>query len=119
MKRLGLERPRDKRKSVPEETPMSSDETPVEVLSGQMTVDADTPVPVYYGAVNEFDALPDGYAKEIQPMREYTAAEEFALDESMRLFGFQGAIVRDQYGRTAGGATARPWRPVYHHSGEG
>ena len=36
-------------------------------------------------------------------MREYTDAEEFALSESLRLFGFVGAIVRDQYGRILDG----------------
>jgi transposase-like protein len=67
------------------------------------TTDADTPAGVRYGAVNEFDALPEGYAKEIQPMRKYTEAEEWALDKSMELHGFQGAIVRDQYGRILDG----------------
>jgi hypothetical protein len=58
---------------------------------------------VLYGAVNEFDALPEGYAKVIQPMREYTEAEDFALKKSVELYGFIGAIVRDQYGRILDG----------------
>jgi hypothetical protein len=68
-----------------------------------ITTDADTPSEVQYDAVGEFDALPTGYAKVIQPMREYTEAEDFALNESIRLFGFVGAIVRDQYGRILDG----------------
>ena len=68
-----------------------------------MDLDADTPPEVQYGAVHEFDALPEGYAKVIQPMRPYSDAEEYALNESMRLFGFVGAIVRDQYGRILDG----------------
>jgi hypothetical protein len=58
---------------------------------------------VQYGAVGEFDRLPDGYAKTIQPMRPYSEAEEAALQESMRLYGFIGAIVKDQYGRILDG----------------
>ena len=58
---------------------------------------------MHYGAVNEFDALPEGYAKVIQPMREYTEAEDEALKESVRLFGFIGTIVCDQYGRILDG----------------
>jgi transposase-like protein len=104
MKQLGLERPRDKSKKAPRETPMSVDETPVEVLAGQMSIeDADTPAQVHYGAVHEFDRLPDGYAKVIQPMRPYSDAEEWALNESMRLYGFIGAIVCDQFGRVLDG----------------
>ena len=82
-----------------------TDETPVEVLPGQMTIeDTDTAsAEVHHGAVHEFDVLPEGYAKVIQPMREYTPAEEFALDKSMELYGFQGAIVCDQYGRILDG----------------
>ena len=81
-----------------------SEET-VEVLPGQMSIeDTDTAVPeVHYGAVNEFDALPEGYAKVIQPMREHNEAEDAALQESVRLFGFIGTIVRDQYGRILDG----------------
>jgi ParB-like chromosome segregation protein Spo0J len=63
---------------------------------------ADTGV-IHTGAVGEFLALPEGYAKVIQPMRPYCDAEEFALNESMRLFGFVGAIVYDQYGRILDG----------------
>jgi transposase-like protein len=108
MKRLGLERPRDKSKKAPRETPMSVDDTQtdvVEVLPGQLSIDdADTPLDeVHYGAVNEFDRLPNGYAKVIQPMREYTEAEDFALKKSVELYGFIGAIVRDQYGRILDG----------------
>ena len=89
-----------------------TDETPVEVLPGQMTIeDTDTAsAEVHHGAVHEFDALPEGYAKVIQPMREYTPAEEFALDKSMELYGFQGAIVCDQYGRILTATTASDWR---------
>ena len=58
---------------------------------------------MHYGAVHEYDRLPEGYAKVIQPMREYTPAEEFALEKSMELYGFQGAIVRDQFGRVLDG----------------
>jgi DNA-binding CsgD family transcriptional regulator len=65
--------------------------------------DATDVADVQYGAVGEFDRLPDGYAKTIQPMRPYSEAEEFALQESMRLYGFLGAIVRDQYGRILDG----------------
>ena len=36
-------------------------------------------------------------------MREYTEAEDEALKESVRLFGFIGTIVRDQYGRILDG----------------
>jgi transposase-like protein len=78
-------------------------EEAVEVLSGQMTIDADTPAEVHYGAVSEFDRLPDGYSKEIQPMRPYSDAEEWALNKSMELYGFIGAIVQDQYGRILDG----------------
>jgi hypothetical protein len=99
---LGLERPRKKAKRMIQEATMSDE--PVEVLPGQMAIeDADTAPEVHYGAVNEFDRLPDGYAKEIQPMRKYTDAEEWALDKSIELYGFQGAIVRDQYGRILDG----------------
>ena len=89
--------------------PATSQEPPmpeniVEVLSGQLSIDdADTPAAVHYGAVHEFDRLPDGYAKVIQPMREYTEAEDFALKKSVELYGFIGAIVRDQYGRILDG----------------
>jgi transposase-like protein len=104
MKQLGLERPRDKKKA-PKETPMSIDAAPVEVLPGQMRIeDADTASSeVHYDAVNEFDALPAGYAKVIQPMQIYSEAEEWALNKSMELYGFIGAIVRDQYGRILDG----------------
>ena len=89
-------------KSLPQEPTMPEDT--IEVLPGQMSIeDADTVPEVYTDAVGEFDALPAGYAKVIQPMREYTDAEEFALSESLRLFGFVGAIVRDQYGRILDG----------------
>jgi transposase-like protein len=65
---------------------------------------ADTAVPeVHYDAVNEFEALPEGYAKVIQPMRPYTEAEEWALNKSMELYGFIGTIVYDQYGRILDG----------------
>jgi transposase len=102
MDQLGLERPRKKSKQTTQEDTMI--DAPVEVLPGQMsTEDTDTPAEVHYGAVHEFDALPEGYAKVIQPMREYSPAEEFALTESMRLFGFVGAIVRDQFGRVLDG----------------
>lgn len=103
MKRLGLARPRDKKKA--KEATLSTDQTEaVKVLPGQLSIDdADTPAEVYYSAVNEFDALPKGYAKEIQPMRPYTAAEEWALNKSMELYGFLGTIVRDQYGRILDG----------------
>ena len=88
----------------PHEPPMSADETPVEVSPGQMTIeDTDTPAAVHYGAVHEFDALPAGCAKVIQPMRPYSDAEEWALNESMRLYGFIGAIVCDQFGRVLDG----------------
>jgi hypothetical protein len=104
LKRLGLERPRDKSKKAPRETPMSVDETPVEVLEGQgVLLESDTPSEVYTDAVGEFYTLPAGYAQVIQPMREYTEAEDAALKESVRLFGFIGAIVRDQYGRILDG----------------
>jgi transposase-like protein len=58
---------------------------------------------VHYDAVNEFEALPEGYAKVIQPMRPYTEAEEWALNKSMELYGFIGTIVYDQYGRILDG----------------
>jgi transposase len=104
MKRLGLERPREKSKKAPRETPMSADDTPVEVLPGQLGIeDADTPAEVHSSAVGEFDALPPGYAKTIQPMRPYTDAEEWALNKSMELYGFIGTIVYDQYGRILDG----------------
>jgi hypothetical protein len=108
MNQLGLERPRDKSKKAPRETPMSVDDTQTdvaEVLPGQITFDEDIPplAEVYTEAVGEFDALPAGYAKVIQPIREYTEAEDDALKESVRLFGFIGAIVRDQYGRILDG----------------
>jgi hypothetical protein len=53
--------------------------------------------------VNEFEALPGGYAKVIQPMRPYTDAEEWALNRSMELYGFIGTIIYDQYGRILDG----------------
>jgi Homeodomain-like domain len=74
-----------------------------QVLPGQMSRDTDTLPEVHYGAVGEFDRLPEGYAKVIQPMRKYTDAEEWALNKSMELYGFHGAIVRDQYGRILDG----------------
>jgi hypothetical protein len=89
-RRVGLTKPKT---SPPQETPMPE----------ATTTDADTPPEVHYGAVHEFLALPEGYAKEIQPMRKYTDAEEWALEKSMELYGFQGAIVRDQYGRILDG----------------
>lgn len=96
MDALGLERPRANSKKVSTQEDMIPDDV--------VQIDAtDTPAEVHYDAVVEFDALPDGYAKEIQPMRPYSDAEEFALNESMRLFGFVGAIVRDQYGRILDG----------------
>jgi transposase len=101
---LGLERPR--KKSKPAKGERMSDETTEapELLPGKMSLEtADIPAEVHYGAVGEFDTLPEGYAKTIQPMREYTEAEEAALNESMRLYGFIGAIVRDQYGRILDG----------------
>jgi hypothetical protein len=103
MKKLGLERPRAKSKQVIPEDMMT--DTPVEVLPGQLSIeDADTAPPeVHYGAISEFERLPDGYANEIQPMRPYSDAEEWALNESMRLYGFLGAIVCDQYGRILDG----------------
>jgi hypothetical protein len=109
MKRLGLERPRDQSKKVSRGTSMNIAFDPIP--TGQVAVvpaspsidDTDTPAEVHYGAVGEFDRLPDGYAKTIQPMRPYTEAEEAALNESMRLYGFIGAIVRDQYGRILDG----------------
>jgi transposase len=108
MKRLGLERPRDKSKkattdeSAPQEATMTDE--PVEVLPGQTSLDdTDTPAEVHYDAVGEFDALPAGYAKVIQPMRPYSDAEEWALNKSMELYGFIGTIVRDQYGRILDG----------------
>jgi ParB-like chromosome segregation protein Spo0J len=78
---------------VPNETPAppSPDGLPAEMTA------------VHSGAVSEFDLLPEGYAKEIQPMRKYTDAEEWALNESMRLYGFFGTILRDQYGRILDG----------------
>ena len=70
----------------------------------EMSRDADTaPTEVHYGAVNEWDALPVGYAKVIQPMRPYSDAEEWALNKSMELYGFIGTIVYDQYGRILDG----------------
>ncbi|MDQ3830183.1 MAG: hypothetical protein M3361_12955, partial [Candidatus Tectomicrobia bacterium] len=61
MKRLGLERPREKSKkattdeSAPQENPIPNDV--VEVLPGQMHIeDADTPTEVHHDAVGEFDA---------------------------------------------------------------
>jgi len=101
--KLGLLTTRPKtKKSPPQEEPMPDDV--VEVLPGQISIaDADTPGEVQYDAVGEFDALPEGYAKTIQPMRAYTEAEEFALNKSMELYGFQGAIIRDQYGRILDG----------------
>ena len=70
---------------------------------------ADTPAEVHDGAVNEFDALPAGYAKVIQPMWEYTEAEDEALKESVRLFGFIGTIVSDQYRRSLDGTSENVW----------
>ena len=58
MKRLGLARPGKQSKTAKGKA--MSEETPVEVLPGQLSIeDADTPAEVHYGAVNEFDALPD------------------------------------------------------------
>jgi hypothetical protein len=103
LKKLGLPATNPKPSiSPPQEKAMP--EESVQVLPGQISIeDTDTPPVVQYGAVHEFERLPDGYAEEIQPMRPYSEAEEFALDESIRLFGFQGAIVRDQYGRILDG----------------
>jgi hypothetical protein len=100
---LGLERPRKKSKQAKGKTMPELE--PVEVHPDQMPLikNADTPADVHHGAVHEFIALPDGYAKEIQPMRPYTAAEEWALNKSMELYGFLGTIVRDQYGRILDG----------------
>jgi hypothetical protein len=97
-KRVGLTKPKPA-----QETPMSEDV--VEVLPGHPSIDdADTAAPeVHYDTVGEFDALPEGYAKVIQPMREHNEAEDAALQESVRLFGFIGTIVRDQYGRILDG----------------
>jgi hypothetical protein len=90
------------KKSLPQEPTMP--EESVEALLGQLSIDdADTPAEVHYGAVHEFDALPEGYAKTIQPMQPYSDAEEWALDKSMELYGFLGAIVLDQYGRVLDG----------------
>jgi hypothetical protein len=100
--KLGLFVPEPKTKKSPHQEMTRPHET-VEVLSGHLSTDEDTAGEVHDGAVHEFDRLPDGYAKEIQPMRPYSDAEEFALNESMRLFGFVGAIVRDQYGRILDG----------------
>jgi hypothetical protein len=75
----------------------------VEASPDQMSLGADTPAEVHYGAVHEFDRLPDGYAKVIQPMRPYSDAEEWALNKSMELYGFIGTIVSDQYGRILDG----------------
>jgi hypothetical protein len=89
------------KKSLPQPT---MPEDVVEVLPGQLNIeDTDTPAAVHTAAVNEFDALPAGYAQEIQPMRPYTDAEEWALNKSMELYKFIGAIVRDQYGRILDG----------------
>jgi transposase-like protein len=87
--------------SEPQETPRPDDVA--EGLPGEMTGDADTGLAMHHGAVHKFDALPEGYARVIQPMREYTEAEDEALKESVRLFGFIGAIVRDQFGRIVDG----------------
>jgi Homeodomain-like domain len=100
--KLGLFVPEPKTRKSPHQEMTRPHET-VEVLSGHLSTDEDTAGEVHDGAVHEFDRLPDGYAKEIQPMRPYSDAEEFALNESMRLFGFVGAIVRDQYGRILDG----------------
>src|SRR5262245_18986318 len=103
LRRLGLYASESLKGTTAQEAPMSSD-APVEVLPGQMSIeDADTPAEVHYGAVGEFETLPEGYAKVIQPMRSYTEAEEWALEKSMELYGFLGAILRDQYGRILDG----------------
>jgi transposase-like protein len=101
--RSAILRNRQRTASTAQEATMPDEST--EVLPGQLTIDdTDTaPAEVYYDAVGEFDALPEGYAKEIQPMRAYTDAEDEALKESVRLFGFIGTIVRDQYGRILDG----------------
>jgi hypothetical protein len=79
-------------------------EATAEVQPGQTIIDTDTaPAEVHYGAVHEFDALPEGYAKVIQPMRPYSDAEEWALNKSMELYSFIGTIVYDQYGRILDG----------------
>jgi transposase-like protein len=104
MDALGLARPRAKAQKTKPEELMSIDIAPIEVLPGQISMeDTNTPGAVHYDAVNEFDALPVGYAQVIQPMREYTEAEDFALKRSVELYGFIGAIVRDQYGRILDG----------------
>ena len=101
LRKLGLKPSPRGKPQPPQEAGMIED--PVEVLPNQMEIDADTPAAVHHDAVNEFDRLPDGYATVIQPMREYTEAEDEALKESVRLFGFLGAIVCDQYGRVLDG----------------
>jgi hypothetical protein len=101
--KLGLLTTRPKTKKSPRPEGTMPDDV-VKVLPGQISLnDADTPGEVHYGAVSEFDAIPEGYAKTIQPMREYTEAEEWALNKSMELYGFIGTIVRDQYGRILDG----------------
>src|SRR5262245_45211966 len=94
--------PEPKTKKSPHQE-MTTPHEMVEVLPGHLSIDEDTAGEVHDGAVHEFDRLPNGYAKEIQPMRKYTDAEEWALNESMRLYGFFGTIIRDQYGRTLDG----------------
>lgn len=90
----------------PQETPMRIEVPPPP--DEPVSIDAtDTPGEVHYGAVGEFDALPEGYAKDIQPMKPYSDAEEWALNKSMELYGFMGAIVKDQYGRILDGNQRR------------
>jgi uncharacterized protein YerC len=67
------------------------------------SVTIETPPDVPQDAVGAFLPLPEGYAATIQPMRAYNPAEEYALSESMRRYGFLGSIVKDQYGRTIDG----------------
>ena len=101
-------------------------EDTIEVLPGQLSIeDADTPGAVHYGAVQEYDALPHDYAQDIQPMQPYSDAEEWALDKSMELYGFLGAIVLDQYGRILDGnqrqriARLRGLAVPHHHPCQG
>lgn len=93
---------RTKAKKTTVQEPATTEEV-VEVEQEETDTDTDTGRDVHYDAVNEFLALPEGYAKVIQPMQPYSEAEEWALDKSMELYGFLGAIVRDQYGRILDG----------------